>query len=116
MIMKYGEGMNNNSWRLDYDEGLSYGEEAQIDAWVNEQIYYDKITAQVDKGIWIQKNGEQINITDMKTSHIQNCVNMLNRKLEKQSDDEFSRLWVNRFKKELDFRNYIKNISSGILD
>ena len=116
MIMKYGECMNNDSWGFGYDEGLSYGEEAQIASWVEEQVYYDNITSQIDKGIWTQKNGEQINITEMTTSHIQNCINMLNRKLEKNAYNEFEELWVHRFKKELAFRNYIKNIMSGVLD
>ena len=38
---------------------------------------------------WKQKNGEEIDIKDMSNSHLQNSINMLNRKLE-----EIGNPWV----------------------
>lgn len=119
MIIKYGECLNDD-WGIMYakacDNEMSYGEEARIDAWIDEQIWQDRIHNQIEKGIWIQKNGEEIHITNMTNSHIQNCINMLNRKLEKNSNNEYAELWIHRFKKELAFRTYIKNIAMGVFE
>lgn len=51
-----------------------------------------------EKGIWVTAEGKELAITDMKTSHIQNCINMINR-----SDGyDYMRCYIKVFEKELE--------------
>lgn len=114
MIIRYGECANNDCGIIN-DES-SYGEEYRIEKEVNYYLWRNEFENRLEKGEWTQKNGEKINITEMANSHIKNCINMLNRYIEKGNNNEFTELWINKFKKELAFRQYIKNIISGTLD
>lgn len=116
MIMRYGECANNDYGIIDIDNELSYGEEYRIDEEINYYLWHNKLEDQLEKGEWVQKTGETINITEMTNSHIKNCINMLNRYIEKGSSNEFTKLWIDKFEKELAFRQYIKNIINGTLD
>ena len=49
-----------------------------------------------DRGIWTQKNGEEINIKDMTDSHIQNTINMLKRR----DCDNVDEYWIMTFEAE----------------
>lgn len=114
MIMKYGECANNDFGIIDND--MSYGAELLEESRIDYEIWYDRNISNINNGIWIQKNGSKIKIQEMKNTHIQNCINMLKRRLEKDISNEFAELWIIRFEKELEFRQYIKNIMNGVLD
>lgn len=50
-----------------------------------------------DETTWVMKNGDEIQIKDMKMSHIKNCINMMKR-LE---DNGRRRAWIEIFESEL---------------
>ena len=89
--------------------GRELAQEACIEYWIQDWETRDRI----EKGNWKTKDGAYINIKDMTDSYINNCIIYLS----KQSVIfEYSELWIRRFEKELEFRNYIKKIMSGELD
>jgi hypothetical protein len=49
-------------------------------------------------GIWVIKNGDELLIKNMETSHIYNCINMLKR-------NGYEGLCIDVFEQELDKRN-----------
>lgn len=51
-------------------------------------------------GLWIKKDGELIHVSNMETSHIQNCIKMLNR-----NDSPFKDVYIQMFERELKKRN-----------
>lgn len=108
MIMRYGECANGME--------MSYGEEAMIDMMIDEEIWYQKNMDRLNSGIWTQKDGTKISISKMTNSHMQNCINMLKRKIANNTGNEFTELWINKFEKELEFRQYVKNIARGIFE
>ena len=95
---------------------MSYGRELAEEMWIDYDIWFSENMSQINKGIWTKRDGETISIYKMTNSHIQNCINMLNKQISNGTDNEFTDLWVNRFKKELEFRQYIKDIINGNLD
>ena len=108
MIMRYGECLNGME--------PSYGEEWMTETLINREIWYQRNMDLLNSGIWTQKDGTKISISKMTNSHMQNCINMLKRKLDKNTENEFTELWINRFEKELEFRQYVKNIAMGVFD
>ena len=65
--------------------------------WEHEyEPWIDMEFTKADRGIWTQKNGEEINIKDMTDSHIQNTINMLKRR-DCDSIDEY---WIMTFEAE----------------
>lgn len=59
---------------------------------------------------WKTQNGETLLIKDMKTSHIKNCLKAIEDGKVIASDD-----YITTFEKELEFREYIKKIVSGVI-
>lgn len=53
-------------------------------------------------GLWIKKDGELIHVSNMETSHIHNCIKMLNR-----NDSPFKDIYIPMFERELKKRNDI---------
>lgn len=47
-------------------------------------------------GLWITKDGRYLHVSEMETSHIQNCIRML-----KRYDSPFKKYYIPMFEKEL---------------
>ena len=62
-----------------------------------QSTYYDSLMSEYETFgihmIWEMKDGTDIEIKDMKTSHIQNCINMLHRNWE----NETKNAWIDIF-------------------
>ncbi len=78
---------------------MSMGEEAYQD------MLCERAAAEsaLDSGKWRQRNGTYIRICDMTTSHIHNCINMLERQEDKI--DEIGMGYLELFDEELKRRN-----------
>lgn len=93
------------------EEIMSMGEESLIEMEIEAEIFRDRQLSAIKEGVWTMKDGQEIKLTDMANRHIENCIRMLEKK-----DGEIPELWADRFKKELEWRDYIKRIVSGELD
>lgn len=89
---------------------MSMGEEELIDLEVRAEVFRDWQLRAIKEGVWTMKDGQTIRLDQMSDRHIQNCIWMLNDK-----DGEIPELWVKRFQKELDFRDYVRRIVMGEL-
>ena len=67
-------------------------------AWEIEQAQYyaEKIANEAEMGIWTTKDGRQIPVEEMTTSHITNTIAYL-----KRLDDEVYEPWIDVFEEEL---------------
>lgn len=92
------------------DEIMSMGEESLIEMEIEAEIYKDGQMRAIKEGVWTMRDGQTIRLEQMSDRHIQNCIWMLNDK-----DGEIPELWVKRFQKELDFRDYVRRIVLGEL-
>lgn len=75
---------------------MSYGNELAEEIMINDMIAYHQQVQRISEGIWIKRDGTNVNIHDMTVAHIYNCLNMLSGRT-----DDISDMWVRRFKKEL---------------
>lgn len=57
---------------------------------------YAKAVANASRGLWITKDGRYMAMHEMETSHIRNCISMLNR-----SKSPFKEPYIKAFEKEL---------------
>ena len=92
----------------DIANGIVSDIEALIDEYDREprpsrEAFFDK---KIKEGVWIQRDGTDIHINDMKDSHIRNCINMLKRKQDYDPADKnsISNKYIRRFEKELNKR------------
>lgn len=92
------------------DEIMSMGEEELIDLEARAEVFRGWQLRSIKEGVWTMKDGQTIRLDQMSDRHIQNCIWMLNDK-----DGEIPELWVKRFQKELDFRDYVRRIVMGEL-
>lgn len=95
------------AWRV----VMSMGKEMLTDLEIEAEIFRDRQLNAIKEGVWMMRDGQEIKLTDMTNRHIENCIRMLEKK-----DGEIHELWADRFKKELEWRDYIKRIVSGELD
>jgi predicted HTH domain antitoxin len=67
-----------------------------------------------NRGYWETKDGRNLKIELMETSHIKNCINLLKRNLQKLDEDEldyysdYFDFKINEFEKELKKRDVYK--------
>ena len=90
---------------------MSMGEEARTLQTMREELEYEYEVGCIRRGEWKQRDGTIIDIMDMTERHIRNCIRML-----KNSEFDIAALWIERFEKELRFRQYIRDIMDGRLD
>ena len=73
--------------------------------WLADQADYENrfenYVRNVVAGWWKCKDGSVVNVEDMETSHIQNCIKMLKTK-------KTGKIWIERFEKELERRENFK--------
>lgn len=75
-----------------------------------DEIYRDMYLDAIKDGDWTMRNGKEINVREMSRSHIRNCIAMLER-----GNSLFADEWIERFKQELSFREYVEKIANGEL-
>lgn len=83
---------------------MSYGREWIEDMAIDAEIWYEEENRRIGDGIWQQKDGKQIQVMDMETSHIRNCIRMLERQVQKYGIDDIKEGWLFRFRSELQKR------------
>lgn len=78
---------------------MSYSSEfAEENAWMAEELA-DAIEQDIQKGIWVTKDGKELKISEMETSHIKNCIRFIHKK-----DDDFFLGYIPVFRSELERR------------
>ena len=77
----------------EYLAETEYERDKEIERWEAMSI---QAHINASRGLWITKDGRYLNVSEMKTSHIQNCIQMLER-----YDSSFKDIYVPMFKKEL---------------
>ena len=92
----------------DIANGMVSDIEALIDEYDREprpsrKTFFDK---KIKDGVWIQRDGTEIRIKDMKNSHIRNCINMLKGKqnYDPANKNSVANKYIQCFEKELNKR------------
>lgn len=83
---------------------MGMGLEMMMEELIDALIWEDYMCDNVEDGIWVTKDGEEIYITDMTSEHIRNCMKMLERNLEKYPSDDMekiARCYLDQFQEEL---------------
>lgn len=89
---------------------MSMGEEILTEMEIEAEIFRDRQMNAIKEGVWTMRDGTKINLMDMTSAHIQNCIRMLRHK-----EDDLSAEWVKRFERELEYRDYVLRIVIGQL-
>ena len=79
---------------------MSYGAELAEEMMIDREIARQEMQENIKCGIWVTRRGDAVRIRDMTTSHIRNCIKMLDA--EGISDEGYSYLCM--FRKELERR------------
>ena len=80
---------------------MSYGSELAEEMAISAEIWCESENTRIRMGIWTQKDGKEIRLKDMETSHINNCIRMLKRQEEQYGNDDIRDAWIERFRQEL---------------
>lgn len=72
-------------YEYERDQAIAKWEEMSLQAFTN-----------ASHGLWITKDGRYLHVTEMETTHIQNCIRMLRR-----YDSPFKDAYISMFEKEL---------------
>ena len=79
---------------------MSYGEEAATEMMISDNLLYLRAEQRAAEGLWETRDGQTLKVTDMTTSHIQNCLRML-----KRGNSPYADPFIMMFEKELERRN-----------
>lgn len=80
---------------------MSLGREIAEERSIYAEILHRQALREAEAGMWTQKDGTRIAVEDMETSHIQNCIRMLTRQIERYGSDDIREAWIEVFDKEL---------------
>lgn len=79
---------------------MSYGEEVRVEQEIMHELARGRVMRDAERGVWTMRDGTEIEVKDMSTSHILNSKRMLERK----NMADFLTPWITRFEKELERR------------
>lgn len=80
---------------------MSYADDWLADMAVDAEIWYEEENRRIGDGIWQQKDGTEIRVKDMESSHIENCIRMLQRQIKEYGADDIREAWLDAFWMEL---------------
>lgn len=80
---------------------MSYGRELVEDMSIDIELWYEEENRRIGDGIWQQKDGKEIRVKDMESSHIENCIRMLQRQIKEYGIDDIKEGWIETFQREL---------------
>lgn len=89
---------------------MVFGREMAMEMEIDRDVMWAVNQNNIDNGIWTKRDGTKISIREMTRSHIRNCISML-----ENGNSPFAERWIQRFKNELSFREYIEKITNGEL-
>lgn len=78
---------------------MSYGAEIATEQMIERELLYVRAEQRAFDGLWETREGKTLKVTDMTTSHIQNCLRML-----KRGNSPYADPFIGMFEKELERR------------